>query len=146
MPRPSRPRLGVTLLELMVTLTLLALAAALVPPLLRAPGAAADRGEEMAPAGRGALADAGPSDEPSLVRLARRQAVARAGAVRLTLSATGDWSLRALPDHRMLAAGRLAVPAAPLVLDVDALGTCSPPRRPGGTAAPAFDPLRCAAP
>jgi prepilin-type N-terminal cleavage/methylation domain-containing protein len=123
------PRAGLTLLELLVVLAILAITTAVVPLAWRTPRAS-----------DGSALDA-------LTRTARREAIRRGEELRLRVDADGAWVLAARDGAEMLETGRIASPPAAVSLRVDALGTC----RPGadvptaGTAATgaAFDMLDC---
>lgn len=126
-------RAGVTLLELVVVLAVLALSALAVPPLL-------------APSVRPFIAD-----RDQLVVQARREALRRAERVWLRLAADGAWVIATQQGTEVLFTGQLAMPArvleTPSVTDVtiDALGRCQPGP---GSVSPAesavtFDMLAC---
>jgi prepilin-type N-terminal cleavage/methylation domain-containing protein len=101
-----RRRAGFTLLEIAVTLTLLALAASLVAPALRAPRV---RGDDLT----------------AVVARAREAAVRRAEALVLRVEATGEWRLTAGDDTVAVGRGRLApAPSAFLAVRFSPLGTC----------------------
>jgi prepilin-type N-terminal cleavage/methylation domain-containing protein len=114
---------GVTLLELLIVLTLMGIAAAVVAPSFGA---------------RSATPEASRS---ALVTSARRMAVRRAERLSLRLSQNGAWSVRTLTDGAVLDSGHVrdALPDAELLLD--ALGGCVPAR--GTSAGEHFDPLTC---
>jgi len=113
LPRPSDRRPGVTLLELLVVVLLLGVAAALTAPaLLRE---RADAGEH---AGRGRV-----------TAFARAAAVRRGETLALDVAADGRWTLRvARGDSLPLADGTLdaADSLAPRRLLVTPLGLCLP--------------------
>jgi prepilin-type N-terminal cleavage/methylation domain-containing protein len=123
-------RRGVTLIEMLVVIILIALAAGLAIPALRA----------------GAQA---PPSLAGLIPAARDAAARRGETVRLRVGETGDWRLTGDGSGDSIAAGRVAPFAGvPLTLVVGPLGTCqlepeagSRPDRP----APALDPLTCEA-
>ncbi|WP_309670445.1 prepilin-type N-terminal cleavage/methylation domain-containing protein [Gemmatimonas sp.] len=123
------PRAGLTLLELLVVLVILAITTALVPLAWRSPRAT------------------GESALDGLTQTARRAAIRRGEELRLRVDADGAWVLAAREGTDVLETGRIAAPAAPVSLRVDALGTC----RPGGDIAAtghaasgvSFDMLGC---
>ena len=119
-----RPRAGLTLLELLVVLVILAITTAIVPLAWRTPRAVDESAVDV------------------LAQTARREAIRRGEELQLRLDADGAWVLAAHDGTDILETGRLAAPTAPLSLRVDALGTC----RPGsGTAdsGASFDMLTC---
>ena len=123
LPYPASARRGVTLLELLVVLTLMGVASALVVPAL---------------ARRALQADGA---DVTIVVAARRTAIGRAEPLRLRLFADGAWTLTAQRDGAVVDSGHVrdSLPAEDLLLD--ALGGCVPsPRGP----ARAFDPMACA--
>jgi type II secretory pathway pseudopilin PulG len=98
----------VTLLELLVVLVLLGLAAAAVAPAVR-----------------------GPVTEPAdprerTIAAARALAVRRAEALRLEIDAAGRWRL--LARDSVLRTGALPAAGAPLRLAISPLGVCVPER------------------
>ncbi|MCC6928979.1 MAG: prepilin-type N-terminal cleavage/methylation domain-containing protein [Gemmatimonadaceae bacterium] len=104
----GRARHGVTLLELMVVLALLAVVAAFALPALAPP-----------PPRGATVADA--------VRAARSAAVARGQLLSLAVDAEGVWEVRALPpdDSLRLTGGALRTPpTAPFRLQLTPLGAC----------------------
>jgi prepilin-type N-terminal cleavage/methylation domain-containing protein len=123
---------GVTLLELLVVLTLLGLAAALAAPAFLTPGP---------PAGEQGAALGAP------LRAARDNAIRRAETLYLTVSATGRWRLDTPSDT----AAPLATGAArdyagpPITVVVSPLGTCGLDAASAAAGRSlAFDPLTCA--
>lgn len=117
---------GFTLLELIVVLVILALAAAIVGPSLVS--SRSDATTEL----------------PRLVGHARKAAVRRGEAVRLQIDRSGAWQIvaGASPGGEILMSGRLTdAPAGRIALVFSPLGTCGPPAE----AAPviAFNPLTC---
>ena len=126
---PPRRRRAFTLLELLVVLVLLGLAAAFVIPVLRRPVRSVD--------------------QLSVLERARAVAVRRGESVRLQFDATGAWTVRATADTTaaILLAGAASAAApdagiAQLIL-ISALGSCFPEGNMvvGGSA---WDPARCA--
>jgi type II secretory pathway pseudopilin PulG len=126
-----------TLLELLVVLILLGLAAALVAPVLRLPAAGTGGAEESAPVALGRAADA-----------ARALALRRGEAVVLAVAADGRWTVTpavAAADTVPLLGGRAAVAVgAPLRVVVSPVGTCVPDAT-GADGAPVavWDAARC---
>ena len=124
---PPRRRRGFTLLELLVVLVLLGLAAAFVLPTLRLPATT-------------------PGAASALER-ARATAIRRGEAVRLSVSATGDWTVAATADTTgtILLSGTGADATGAGVahsMVISALGSCLPEgRTASGTRA--WDPTRC---
>ena len=117
------PRSGLTLLELLVVLVMLAITTTFVPMAWRVPratdGSALDR----------------------LTQTARRDAIRRGEELRLRVDADGVWVLASRDGAAILDTGRIAPPVAAVSLRIDALGTC----RPGGDAdaGASFDMLAC---
>jgi prepilin-type N-terminal cleavage/methylation domain-containing protein len=114
------PSGGFTLLELLVVLVILALAAALaVPALIRAAG------------GR-------PANDLSSLILGAREAAARRGeTIYLSISASGDWSLEGAASRKdgPLQSGSVdTFPGLPLTLIVSPVGTCGFDTRSGKAA------------
>lgn len=126
MPLPTcHPlRRGVTLLELLIVLTLMGVAAALVAPVLVRPT------PEPVSAGR------------EIVSRARQQAVRRGEPLRVAMWANGSWVLSAQRDGAVVDSGHVrdSLPRAELLMD--ALGSCVPAE---GRDARAFDLLSCSA-
>jgi prepilin-type N-terminal cleavage/methylation domain-containing protein len=102
------PRAGLTLLELLVVLVILAITTTVVPLVWRAPRAAA-----------GSALD-------RLTQSARRDAIRRGEELRLRVDADGVWVLGARNGAAILDTGRIAPPVATVSLRIDALGTCRP--------------------
>lgn len=121
---PPRRRRAFTLLELLVVLVLLGLAAAFVLPTLRLPVRA--------------------TDAATALERARAIAVRRGEAVRLEHDAAGAWTVRATADTTgaILLAG-ISGAASPHSMVISALGACLPE---GSVAVGtrAWDPVRCA--
>ncbi len=101
-------RSGLTLLELLVVLVILAITSAIVPLAWRNSRATQTR----------ALDD--------LIHTARREAIRRGDELRLRVDGDGAWVLAARDGSDILQSGRIAAPAAAVSLRVDALGTCRP--------------------
>lgn len=118
------PRLGLTLLELLVVLVILAITTALVPLSWPTPRAA-----------DGSALD-------GLTQTARREAIRRGEELRLRVDADGAWVLAARDGTEILETGRIEAPAAPVSLRVDALGTCRPGSELAGSGV-SFDMLGC---
>ena len=117
---------GVTLLELLIVLVLMAVFAALVVP-------AVGRRE-------GPVATA----DDALVSSARQTAVRRGEPLRLQLAASGTWSLTSQRDGALVDSGHITGERRSTSLLVDVLGGCVPTESTTSTAT-AFDPLSCAA-
>jgi len=111
-----------SLLELLVVLTLMGVASALVAPVFRSRSPAPER------------ADA------AIVSAARQAAVRRAEPLRLRLFANGSWLLMALGSGATVDSGHVSgtLPAADLLMD--ALGGCVPAPQ---SQLREFDPLSC---
>ena len=128
MARPTPARPGFTLVEMLVVLILMGLAAALVAPVLLAPHHHA-----------ATLSD--------LVASAREAAARRGEVLHLTIEPTGQWRLEggANPLEGTLAAGRLEpFLAAPVTLIVSPLGSCAfDVRSASAASALALEPLTC---
>lgn len=131
--RCGRPRRGVTLLELVIVLSLMGMAAAVVAPVLT----------------RRALAD----ERPDLATLtnARRRAVQRAEPLRFVMQTSRAWRLTSMRDAAIIDSGTLAFTASAhadgarsMDVTIDALGACIPARQ--ASSIQLFDPLSCAAP
>ena len=123
------PRAGLTLLELLVVLAIVAITTAVVPL-----------------AWRPSRVTSG-SALGALIQPARRDAIRRGEELRLRVDADGAWVMAARDGAEIVETGRIASPSAAVSLRVDALGTC----RPGADLAPAggaaagasFDMLGC---
>jgi prepilin-type N-terminal cleavage/methylation domain-containing protein len=117
-------RRGVTLLELLIVLTLMGVAAALVAPALVRPAAAPM------------------SASREIVSLARKQAIRRGEPLRVTMWADGAWTLATQRDGALVDSGRAQDSLLRADLLLDALGTCVPAE---GRDRRAFDLLSCGA-
>lgn len=121
-------RAGVTLLELLVVIVVLAVSAAVVLPALRPPAST--------PA----------SAEDALLSATRRTAIARGEPVRLRLDADGTWGVAGARTGTVIDTGRIMAHPRPLDISVDPRGSCTPVASqrtaslPGGLS---FDPLAC---
>lgn len=130
-PCPQRVRRGVTLLELLVVLTLMGAAAALVAPAI------------------GLWPSAGASSPEAAVNAvltsARRQAIRRAEPLRVRVAADGVWALVSQRDGLVIDSGRVTrndvEPSATIDVLIDALGSCMPPA--GQVSDAALDALTC---
>lgn len=128
------PRAGLTLLELLVVLAILAITTAVVPLAWRSP---------RAPDG---------SALDGLTQSARREAIRRGEELRLRVDVDGTWVLAARDGTDILETGRIAietatVPTTAVSLRVDALGTCRPgsdsEATNGASSSVSFDMLGC---
>jgi prepilin-type N-terminal cleavage/methylation domain-containing protein len=123
------PRAGLTLLELLVVLVILAITTTMVPLAWRAPRAAAGNALER------------------LTQTARRDAIRRGEELRLRVDTDGVWVLAARDGAAILDTGRIAPPVATVSLRIDALGTCRPGAdagvSAGAEAGASFDMLAC---
>ena len=115
-------RRGVTLLELLIVLTLMGIAAAVVAPTLMRRFVASE-----------------PADV-ALIGGAKRLAVRRAEPLRLTVGDSGVWRLTTVSGAQAVDSGR-APELAPLTIEIDAVGGCVPARQ--AVVVIAFDPMRC---
>ncbi len=126
---------GVTLLELLVVLALLAISAAVVLPALRPPA--------ITPV----------AAEDALVTATRRTAIARGELVRLRLEGDGTWGVVGARTGVVIDTGRISAHPRTLDITVDARGSCAPvaSKRTASTGTGAtnatsglsFDPLAC---
>ena len=96
---------GFTLLEIVVTLVLLGLAAAMVAPAFR---------RDSSPEG----------DTRTVIAGARESAVRRAQTLILSVDDRGAWRLTPVGDTTSLGAGVLPVTGEPLTLRISPLGAC----------------------
>ena len=119
------PRAGLTLLELLVVLAILAITTAVVPLAWR----------PSRPTSGSAL--------DALIQTARRDAIRRGEELRLRVDADGAWVLAARDGTAILETGRIASPTAAVSLRVDALGTCRPGASGTAVAGASFDMLAC---
>ncbi len=123
------PRAGLTLLELLVVLAIVAITTAVVPL-----------------AWRPSRVTSG-SALGALIQTARRDAIRRGEELRLRVDADGAWVMAARDGAEIVETGRIASPSAAVSLRVDALGTCRPGAdlAPAGVAVPGawFDMLGC---
>jgi prepilin-type N-terminal cleavage/methylation domain-containing protein len=132
---PTRPAVegvhaadgGFTLLELIVVLILLAVAAGVVAPSLLSTSSTPK------------------SEVQVLIGSARREAIRRGKTVQLRVDRSGAWHVAGTPAGTVLMAGRLAGP--PLVevdLLISPLGTCGPDLESTAAESPVgVDPLTC---
>jgi prepilin-type N-terminal cleavage/methylation domain-containing protein len=123
--RPARAPAGITLLELVVVLAVMGLAAALV-----------------APATVTRVSDA--STLTAVVDAGRANAIGRAQSLALTVGATGEWALRPLPpdDSVLVLAGVLEErPPRALRIILGPLGNCTAMDASGASLA--WDAVRC---
>jgi prepilin-type N-terminal cleavage/methylation domain-containing protein len=114
---------GVTLLELLIVLVLMGLAAGLVAPMLR-PIAASTGAADVA-----------------IVAAARRRAVQRAEPLRLRFTRAGAWTVRSVASGEVLDSGSARGGLAEGEWLLDPLGACLPAS--GSASAAAFDALMC---
>ena len=122
-----RPRAGLTLIEVLVVLALLAITATVVPM-----------------AWRGTRATQGDARQ-AVLRDARRDAIRRGETLRLRIDADGAWVLAARDGADVLTTGRTDPAPAPVSLRIDPLGSCRPVGDLAATddGAEAFDVLSC---
>ncbi|HYW32631.1 MAG TPA: prepilin-type N-terminal cleavage/methylation domain-containing protein [Gemmatimonas sp.] len=114
---PIFVRRGVTLLELLVVLVLMAVASAVVLPLLDVRPNRSESG----------LLATDLSAVDALVAKARRAAIQRGAPVRLRVAADGLWAMANQLDGELLSSGRLPDAAhQPVDLHIDAMGSCLP--------------------
>lgn len=115
---------GVTLLELLIVLVLMTVAAALVLPAFGARPASAETAQAR------------------VIAAARRTAIRRAEPLRMRMFADGAWSIRSQRDGALVDSGSVheALPASDVL--VDPLGSCIPVGQ--STGVMTFDPLSCA--
>ena len=135
---PRSVRRGVTLLELLVVLVLLAVTAAVVLPTFMPPSTTA-----------------GADPTATVVASARRVAIRRGEPLRLRIASDGIWALVTLHDGVAIDAGRLKTVkqfaddahavSTELVLTIDALGSCQPGDGSayGSVYGATYDPLTC---
>lgn len=114
---------GVTLLELLIVLVLMTVAAALVLPAFGARPASTETAQAR------------------VVAAARRTAIRRAEPLRMRLSADGAWSIRSQRDGALIDSGRVREALPPSDVLVDPLGSCIPVGQSAGVVT--FDPLAC---
>jgi prepilin-type N-terminal cleavage/methylation domain-containing protein len=124
----ARPSPGLTLVEVLVVLVLLGLGFALAAPsFLSVPRARDDAAQRV-------------------IDVARRAAVQRAGAVRLSFAADGSWVVEGLSarDPAPLLSGRLASPHGQVLrLRISPLGACTLDSSPAVPRSLTIDPVRC---
>lgn len=120
---PCWLRRGVTLLELLVVLTLMGVAAAVVSPMLSRPSA-----------GQASAADV-------LIANVRLQALTRAEALRLTVQSNGNWMVHSARTRLAVDSGSLSVSSTSFAIVLDALGRCIPAH--AAVTPSAYDPLLC---
>lgn len=121
-PRTSLPRRlkvrrqnGVTLVELLVVLVLMGIAAALVAPAVRSPRPLAE-----------SIAGAPLSPVDGVINAARRLAIGRGQPLALRIANDGVWSVVAADTGDPVDAGRVSGALAWLpTLRIDALGRCT---------------------
>ena len=119
---PRSKRHGVTLLELLIVLTLMGIAAAVVAPTVTRRFVAAEPGDL------------------AVIGAAKRLAVRRAEPMRLAVGDSGAWRLTSVATALLVDSGRVAA-MDPMTIDIDAVGGCVPARQ--SVVIIAFDPLRC---
>jgi prepilin-type N-terminal cleavage/methylation domain-containing protein len=114
---------GVTLLELLIVLVLMTVAAALVLPTFRARPAEVE------------------SAQARVIATARRSAIRRAEPLRVRLFGDGAWSIRSQRDGALVDSGSVREALPSLEMLVDPLGSCIPVGQ--SAAVVTFDPLSC---
>lgn len=128
------PRAGLTLLEVLIVLAIVAITASVVPVARRSMRATPDL------------------DVLQLLQQARREAVRRGETLHLRVDGDGAWVLAAGSDVEAIASGRVTPPLGPattlaapaMTVRIDALGTCQPTGSPNsGLEASDFDMLTC---
>ena len=123
------PRAGLTLLELLVVIVIIAITTAVVPLAWRTPRAT------------------DPSALDGLTQTTRREAIRRGEALRLRVEADGAWVLATGDGADILKTGRIPAPMVFISLRVDALGTCRPGSEPANSeragSGASFDMLAC---
>lgn len=128
------PRAGLTLLEVLIVLAIVAITSSVVPAAWRSTRPTPDM------------------DVPRLLQQARREAVRRGETLHLRVDGDGAWVLAAGNDVDAIASGRLTsragaanTPVAPaMTVRIDALGTCLPTGTPdSGRTTSDFDMLTC---
>ena len=139
-------RRGVTLLELLVVLVLMAIASALVLPAVRFPGIGSFDGEALTPSKNAPSGELIQSPEvDGVLTQARRLAIKRGEPVRLRVATDGVWAIVSANSGQPIKSGRVseALSWRPDVT-VDAVGTCmlQPTVVPSATAV-AWDALAC---
>ncbi len=115
---------GVTLLELLIVLVVMTVAAALVLPAF------------------GARPTPAESIQTRVIAAARRTAIRRAEPLRIRLFADGAWSIRSQRDGALVDSGSVHEALPPSEVLVDPLGSCIPVGQSTGVVT--FDPLACA--
>ena len=124
-------RSGLTLIEVMIVIAILAIMAAIVYPIIFA--------QKPTPA----------ATEMAVVEHAKALAIARAEPVRVTIERDGTWQIvsEAAPDSAPLAFGALSeAPPEGLVLRVTQLGTCLPVESAAAHEGSAVDAVSCKRP
>ena len=121
-------RRGLTLIEVVIALAILAIAASIIYPNVFRP-----------------KATAGPVSETALLTQTKAFAVARAEPVRLTVQQDGAWEI--VTDgspSSVLASGRLAeAPASAFEVRVTELGACLPGPKDKANEGPEIDAVSC---
>ena len=105
LPTHGKNRAGLTLIEVVVVLVVLGLAAALVAPAVRS---SAEPDEDLA----------------NVLAAARETAVRRAERIYLSVDGRGAWQIRASTDTASIATGRFRDGTAQLRVRVSPLGAC----------------------
>ncbi|MEO7363088.1 MAG: prepilin-type N-terminal cleavage/methylation domain-containing protein [Gemmatimonadaceae bacterium] len=119
-------RRGVTLLELLVVLVLMAIASALVLPAVRFPRADTLEGDPTTPSSTSPLRALIQSPEvDGVLTQARRLAIKRGEPVRLRVATDGVWAIVSANTGESLESGRVAEKLSwQPDLTIDAVGTC----------------------
>lgn len=108
-----RPRAGLTLLEVLVVLAIVAITASVVPVAWRGLPSTGSRDPQLFP-----------HEFHGVVQQARREAIRRGESLLLRADADGAWVLITTQGTRTIAEGRVTGTTPSRRLRIDALGTC----------------------